>query len=38
MEIRGKPVGVMFHSDRRQPLYEQAVPAVTVAYRTPGRV
>ena len=30
METCGKAVGVMFHSDR-QSLYEQAVPAVTVA-------
>ncbi len=29
-ETRGKPVGVMFQRSR-QSLYEQAVPAVTVA-------
>ena len=30
-ETRGKPGGVMFHSDPGQSLYEQAVPAVIVA-------
>ncbi len=30
-ETRGKPVGVMFPQRSRQSLYEQAVPAVTVA-------
>ncbi len=30
-ETRGKPGGVMFHSDPEQSLYEQAVPAVTVS-------
>ncbi len=30
-ETRGKPGGVMFHSDQGKSLYEQAVSAVIVA-------